>query len=335
MLQVTLGRTGITVNKNGFGALPIQRVASPGAEALLRRAYDGGIRFFDTARGYSDSEEKLGRALADVRDEVVLATKTGARTAADFRADLEKSLAFLQTDYVDILQFHNPPFCPLPGGEDGLYDAMLQAKTEGKVRWIGLTNHRLHVAEEAVRSGLYDVLQFPFSYLAGKPEQELITLCARHNIGFIAMKALAGGLITGAEAAYAWMAQHPHVLPIWGIQKPAELEEFLAFQENPPALTAALQAQIDADRADLTGRFCRGCGYCMPCPQGIEIMSCARMSPLLRRSPTAQWLTPHWQAEMAKITTCTHCGGCKTKCPYGLDIPTLLQENYRDYRTFL
>lgn len=335
MNVVTLGKTGITVPKNGFGALPIQRVGMEEAVAILRRAYEGGIRFYDTARSYTDSEEKLGRAFAGIREKVYIATKMPRFTVEDFQRDLETSLANLQTDYVDLCQFHNPPFCPKPGDGTGIYEAMLEAKAAGKVRHIGITNHRLSVAHEAIESGLYETLQFPFSYLATEKERELVELCREHNMGFIAMKSLAGGTINNAAAAYAYQAQFDNVLPIWGVQRMEELEEFISFQDTPPVLDAALRAVIDKDRKELAGSFCRGCGYCMPCPQGIEINSCARMSLMLRRAPTAWWLSPEWQEKMARIDTCIHCNQCASKCPYGLDTPALLAGNLKDYREVL
>ena len=334
METVRLGRTGLTVTKNGFGALPIQRVGMEEACRILRKAYEGGIRYFDTARAYSDSEEKLGCALHHVRENIVISTKTGAATAKEFWEHLNTSLKLLQTDYIDIYQFHNPAFCPRPGDGTGLYEAMLEAKERGMIRHIGITNHRLAVAEEAVKSGLYGTLQFPFSYLASEKEEALVNLCAAHDVGFICMKALAGGLITRSDAAYAYLAQYP-VAPIWGIQRETELDEFLSYQENPPALTPERKAFIAQERKELVGDFCRGCGYCMPCPAGIEINTCARMSLLLRRSPTANHLSEQGQAMMKKIEGCLHCGKCKSKCPYGLDTPALLQKNYEDYKTFL
>ena len=335
MANVTLGRTGITVNRNGFGALPIQRISLQESVKLLQKAYAHGINFFDTARAYSDSEEKLGAALSHVRDEIILATKTGQTTVEGFWKDLETSLSLLKTDHVDIYQFHNPAFCPKPGDGTGLYEAMLQAKEQGKIRFIGLTNHRLSVAREAVESGLYDTLQFPFSYLASEKEEKLVKLCKEKNVGFICMKALSGGLITRSDAAYAFLAQFENTLPIWGIQRESELDEFLSYMENPPQMTGEIQKLIEKDRLELAGEFCRGCGYCMPCPQGIEINTCARMSLLLRRSPAAGWLSPSGQEMMKKIESCLHCGLCSSKCPYGLDTPRLLEDNYKDYLTFL
>lgn len=335
MKTMTLGSTGITVNRNGFGALPVQRVSVEEAGRLLRKAFENGIRFFDTARSYSDSEMKIGLALSDVRDQIYIATKTPSTTVEGFWKDLETSLSLLKTDYIDIYQFHNPAFCPKPGDGTGLYEAMLEAKAQGKIRHIGITNHRLAVAEEAVDSGLYETLQFPFSYLASEKDEALVKRCAEKNVGFICMKALSGGLITRSDAAYAYLAQFPNTLPIWGIQRESELDEFLRYNDDPPRMTDALEAFIEAERVSLAGDFCRSCGYCMPCPAGIEINQCARMSLLLRRSPAANWLTPAWQEKMEKIEDCLHCGQCMQRCPYGLQTPDLLRRNLEDYRTFL
>ena len=334
MEMVRLGRTGLMVSKNGFGALPVQRVEKDAACKLLRRAYESGINYFDTARAYTDSEEKLGEALHDVRENIIISTKTMSTTVEGFWEQLKTSLSKLQTDYIDIYQFHNPSFCPKPGDGTGLYEAMLEAKEQGLIRHIGITNHRLAVAEEAVRSGLYETLQFPFSYLANEKEEALVRLCEEQDVGFICMKALAGGLITHSDVAYAYLAQFP-VAPIWGIQRESELDEFLSYNDNPPTLTSERLAYIEQERRDLAGDFCRGCGYCMPCPVGIEINTCARMSLLLRRSPTAGHLSEKGQAMMKKIENCLHCGQCSAKCPYGLDTPALLQKNYEDYNTFL
>ncbi len=330
-----LGKTGITTIQNAFGALPIQRVSDDEAVNILRRAYDGGMTYYDTARYYSDSEHKLGLAFKGMRDKLFIATKTGSVTAEGFWKDLETSLKELQTDYIDVYQFHNPAFCPRPGDESGIYDAMLKAREQGKVRHIGITNHRLAIAREAIESGLYETLQFPFSYLAGPKDIELVNMCKEADMGFIAMKALSGGLITNSKAAYAYIAQYDNVLPIWGIQRVSELDEWLSYIDNPPAMTDDVKAVIDADVSELSGEFCRGCGYCMPCPVGIEINTCARMSLMLRRAPSSAWLNETWQNNMAQIENCLHCNSCKSKCPYGLDTPSLLQKNLKDYKRVL
>jgi len=334
-MKLQLGHTGIEIEKNGFGCLPIQRISKEDAAYLLRKAADGGMNYFDTARAYSDSEEKLGYAFAGMREQVVIATKTMAQTGEALRKDLEASLKALNTGYIDVYQFHNPAFVPRPGGEDGLYDAALEAQVQGKIRHIAITNHRLAVAHEAIDSGLYALLQFPYSYLAGPQEQELVDKCQKNGMGFVAMKGMAGGLIRDGMAAAAWMAQQPGVVPIWGVQHEWELDQFLSCVREAPRLTPEYQAVIGKDRSELAGDFCRGCGYCMPCPMGIEINQCARMSLMLRRAPAAGWLSQEWQENMKRIEQCLHCGQCSSRCPYGLDTPRLLEENYRDYQTYL
>ena len=335
MDMVTLGSTGITVNKNGFGALPIQRISLEDAADLARKAYAAGITFFDTARAYSDSEVKLGEAFDGMREKVYIATKTMAQDVEGFWKDLETSLKNLRTDYIDIYQFHNPAFCPKPGDGTGLYEAMLEAKAQGKIRHIGITNHRLAVAHEAIESGLYETLQFPFCYLATEKDMEVEDACRKAGMGFIAMKALSGGLINNSRAAYAFEAQYENVLPIWGVQREKELDEFISYIENPPKMNKEIETLIEHDRKELIGEFCRGCGYCMPCPADIEINNCARMSLMLRRAPSDAWLTAEWQEKMKKIENCLHCNKCKNHCPYGLDTPALLQKNYEDYKKVL
>ena len=330
-----VGKTGIKTPQNAFGALPIQRVDDDTAVRILRKAYEGGMTYFDTARYYSDSEHKLGLAFSGMRDKVTIATKTGAVTADGFNKDLETSLRELATDHIDVYQFHNPAFCPKPGDESGIYDAMVRAKQEGKVLHIGITNHRLSVAKEAIESGLYETLQFPFSYLSGEQETELVDLCKENDMGFIAMKALAVGLITDSKAAFSFIAQFGNVLPIWGIQREEELDEWLSYMDNPPLMDDDIRKLIDNDRNELCGEFCRGCGYCMPCPAGIEINNCARMSLMLRRAPSSAWLNETWQKNMAQIENCLHCNACKSNCPYGLDTPSLLEKNLEDYKNVL
>ena len=335
MDTVILGKTEIVVNKNGFGALPIQRISDEEAVKIVRTAYDRGVTFFDTARFYTDSEHKLGLALSDVRSQVYISSKTAAVKPEDFWKDLDTTLTNLKTDYLDIYQFHNPSFCPKPGDDSGVYECMLEAKKQGKIRHIGITNHRLAVANEAIESGLYETLQFPFCYLATEDDIALVRACKEKDMGFIAMKALSGGLITNSAAAYAFEAQYDNVLPIWGVQRMSEMEEFLSYIDCPPQMTDEIRAVIEHDRKELMGEFCRGCGYCMPCPAGIEINNCARMSLMIRRAPSAAQLTPEMQAKMMKIEECLHCEQCMSKCPYHLNTPELLAKNLKDYKEIL
>lgn len=336
MRQITLGKTGITAPQNGFGALPIQRVDMETAVKILRKAYEGGMTYFDTARAYTDSEEKLGEAFGDgIREKIFIATKTQAKTPEDFWKDLETSLKNLRTDHIDLYQFHMVNQCYRPGDGTGMYECMQKAKENGKILHIGVTAHKLMVARQLIESDLYETLQFPLSYLSSDKELELVSMCRDHNMGYIAMKGLAGGLINRSDAAMAFMDQFDNVMPIWGIQKEKELDEWLSYMDSTPQLTGELKEFIDREKEELAGDFCRGCGYCMPCPMGIQINNCARMSLMIRRAPAKGWLSEHWQEEMAKIDTCINCRQCTTKCPYELSTPELLKKNYEDYKKVL
>ena len=334
MRNITLGMTGITTPQNAFGALPIQRVSLETAVKLLRRAHEGGMTFFDTARAYSDSEIKVGAAFEGMRDKVYIASKTKAKTPDQFRKDLDTTLTNLKTDYLDIYQFHCVSRCYAPGDGTGMYEAMIEAKKQGKIRHIGITAHLIAVAEEIAASGLYETLQFPFSYLASEREIALVRACEEKNMGFIAMKGLAGGLLTNSRACMAFMSQF-EALPIWGIQREEELDQWLSFFSEDVTLDEEISAFIEEDKKALQGDFCRGCGYCMPCTAGIQINQCARMSQLIRRAPSENFKGEFWQKEMAKIEDCVDCGLCKSKCPYGLDTPNLLRKNLADYRNII
>jgi predicted aldo/keto reductase-like oxidoreductase len=336
MEYTELGRTGLRVSRTAFGALPIQRVNLEQACTILREAYEGGITFFDTARGYSDSEEKIGCALSDVRSEIILATKSsGAGDKASLLERLEISLRHLRTDYVDLLQLHNPRTLPDPDDPDSLYGGLLEARRRGMARCIGITNHKLDSAIEAAQSGLYDTVQFPLSAISADRDLELIDVCRQQGVGLIAMKALSGGLLTDARLAFAALRQYDNVIPIWGIQRESELAEFLALEADPPPLDDEMQAAIEREKNELAGDFCRGCGYCLPCPVEIPIPMAARMAFLLRRSPSARLVSPEWQEQMRRIEDCLECGQCRERCPYELDTPALLKKMLQDYVAFV
>lgn len=334
MDKIRLGRTNLMVSKSSFGALPIQRVSFEEAKKILCKAYDNGINFFDTARAYSDSEEKIGYSLSDVRKNIIIATKTMAKDKKTLFEHLETSLKNLKTDYVDILQLHNPDKLPDTEDPDGLYAGLLEARSKGIVRFIGITNHKISSAMNAAASGKYDTIQFPLSSLSSEKDLELIAECKKRGIGLIAMKAMSGGLITNAASTFSFLRQFDNVVPIWGIQRESELDEFLAFEKNPPVLDEAMWAVINKDRAELAGDFCRGCGYCLPCPAGIEIPTSARITLLLGRAPYQGFLTDSFKEKMELINNCIECGHCRNNCPYKLDTPNLLKRELKNYNEF-
>ena len=332
MNTIRLGRSELMVTKTAFGALPIQRISTAEAVKLVRRAYEGGINYFDTANMYTDSEEKLGLALKDVREQVIISTKSAATDKQGAMAHIEQSLRHL--GYIDLFQFHNPAVLPDISDPNGAFAAALEMKEKGYIRHIGITNHRHHIAKAAIESGNFETLQFPFCYLATDVDLELVELCKQADMGFIAMKGLSGGLLNNAAACHAFMQQYENVVPIWGVQRMEELEQWLSLAETSGTMTEELKAVIEKDRAELAGSFCRGCGYCMPCPAGIEINNSARMNMLLRRAPYRPYLTDEWYEKMHRIENCIHCDSCKSRCPYGLDTPALLQYMLKDYDEF-
>ena len=318
-----LGNTGLTVTKPAMGCLPLQRCSVEDAVCLLQAAYEGGIRYFDTANAYTDSEKKIGLALSDVRKNIVLSTKSHARDKAGVLAHIENSLKMMRTEYIDLFQFHQVAEVPDIDDPEGAFAGALEAKQRGWIRHIGFTSHRVDVAEQCIATGNFETCQFPFSYISDERDSGLPEKCKKAGMGFIAMKGLAGGMLTNARACHAFMQQYDNVVPIWGIQKMEELQEWLAVAKENPSMDEELAEVIRKDRQELAGSFCRSCGYCMPCTVGIEIRNCARMNMLLRRSP--------WQQYM---TDCVNCRICVSKCPYGLDQPSLLKYMLKDYNEF-
>ena len=265
--KIRLGKTGLLVTKTAFGALPIQRISKADAVKLVRRAYDAGINYFDTANMYTDSEEKLGEALHDVRQNVVISTKSGGADKKTVQAHIEQSLRSLRTDYIDLFQFHNPAVLPDINDPDGPFAAALEAKQKGYIRHIGITNHRLKVAHEAIESGNFETLQFPFCYLATEKDLELVELCRQHDMGFIAMKGLSGGLLNNAEACYAFMQEHPDVVPIWGIQHEWELDQWLESDgPGPPHDAGAPGGDRPRPAGALAGTSAAPAGTACPAP---------------------------------------------------------------------
>lgn len=332
MEKIRLGRTNLMVSRSGFGGIPIQRLSSAEAEKIIRKAYDNGIAYFDTARLYTDSEEKIGRSLSDVRSNIHIATKSTSKTRKGVLADIQQSLKNLKTDYVDILQLHTPDPLPDPNDPESAYAGQVEAKKAGMTRFISITNHKYDNAVAAVKSGLYDTLQFPLSPISTERELAVIQLCKEHDIGIISMKGLAGGLINHAAPAFAFLRQYDNLLTLWGIDHEWQVDEFASLEKNQPALSDEMKEAIEKFRQDLAGDFCRGCGYCLPCPADIPIPMAARMPHHLKESPDSRLITEEWKEKMDRIEDCLDCGHCWENCPYELNTPELLKKALVLYR---
>jgi predicted aldo/keto reductase-like oxidoreductase len=335
MRNIELGDTGLVVSELGFGGIPIQRLSHHEAVTVVRRCLDLGITFVDTANAYTTSEERIGEAITGRRGDLILATKTQARDAQGVEKHLALSLERLGVETIDLYQFHcvseeeDYEKVVAPGGP---LDVVRQAQASGAVRHVGLTSHSMEIALKAVRSGHFETVMFPFNFIAAEAAEELIPLAMERGVGFIGMKPLAGGALDDATLAFKYLRQFPHILPIPGIERAAEIEEIVAIMEGPAEMTADEQAAIERMRSELGNRFCRRCGYCEPCPEGVSIQSLMILDSIIRRMPAANVFLDMAQT-VADADNCVECGECEEKCPYGLPIREMIQEHVELFHT--
>jgi predicted aldo/keto reductase-like oxidoreductase len=334
MITTRLGRTGLEVSRVGIGGIPLQRPPEAQAIQIVRRALELGINLIDTAAGYGDSEERIGKALVGRREQAIVATKSGRLSKAEATAELERSLKRLRTDVIDIWQLHNISDAVKYAqaiGPGGSLEAAREALQAGKIRHIGISSHNLDIAIEAVKSGLFETIQFPFNYVTREPEDELIPLAKEHDVGFIGMKPFAGGMLEDATLSIKYVLQFDSVVPDPGIQKVEEIEEIVAIVESGGwELTPQERQQIEARRAELGMQFCRQCGYCQPCPEGVQIsmvMITQGMWKLWPREIFYDWMG----RVIDGARNCVQCGECEEKCPYQLPIREMITESIAFY----
>ena len=328
-----LGKTGLVISEVGFGCIPIIRLGSEEAIHVLRYAFDKGINFFDTANAYHDSEQKIGKALHGFRDKVVLATKTGKRDAVGATEHIENSLRALQTDYLDLFQFHQVSKdgdwegITAPGGA---MEAVLKAKEQGKIRHIGITSHSYTMALKLIKTGIFTTMMFPFSFIEDSALGEMLSLIREQEMGFLAMKPFGGGVIDNAALAFKFLRQYPETIPIPGFDSVAYIDEVLSFYEHPNLVAEEDIALMEKYRHDLGSQFCRRCEYCQPCPNGVMITP-AMGYPILVKRMSPEVSIKFSKNPMESVALCTGCGECVTRCPYELPIPDILQRNYGMY----
>ena len=324
-----LGNTGLEVSEVGFGTIPIIRLSSEEAVRVLNRAYDRGITLYDTANMYLDSEEKIGRAFRDKRHQVVLATKTIRRDRKGAENDLDLSLQRLQTDYIDLYQFHQvsqeQDFQTLVGPE-GALEAVLRAREEGRVRHIGVTSHSLEMALKLIATGLFSTLQFPFNFIEERAALELHPAARQRGLGIIAMKPFAGGMLEDARLCFRFLRQWPDVIPIPGFDAVAGVDEVVALYRRENVVTAEDRKAMEERRQELGERFCRRCEYCQPCPQGVMITP-AMIYPVIAHRISPAIASTFSAKAMESVKNCIECGECHQRCPYGLPIPEMLKDH--------
>jgi predicted aldo/keto reductase-like oxidoreductase len=318
----------------GFGGIPIQRLTEPEAIRVVQRCLELGVTFLDTANGYTTSEERIGKALAGRQEPVVIATKTAARDRDTAREHLELSLRRLQVMAIDVWQFHNVSTLAAYEqvlGSGGAMETARWALAAGLVRHVGITSHSMEVALEAVRSGLFETVQFPFNFVTNEAAEELLTLAREHDVGFIAMKPLGGGMLSDANLAIKYLLQFDQVLPDPGIERVEEIEEIAAIVTGSWGLTPGERQAIEQIRDEVGTRFCRRCGYCEPCPEGVRVSLLMNLPSLMQRMPLARLSTGPLAEAVATGGQCIECGECEEKCPYLLPIREMLVEHIALY----
>ena len=329
MEEIRLGRTGLMVSRLGFGGIPIQRDTEEDAISVVKRCLSLGVTYIDTANGYTTSEERIGKAVAGRRDKVVIATKTGARTREDAEKHLALSLKRLQTDYIDIYQFHgvnNTKHLEAVLEPNGLLAFAEEAKKAGKVRHIGITSHQMDIAKKAIATDKFETIMFPFNVVTDEAATQLLPLARQHDVGFIAMKPLAGGMLDNAKICFKYLFQFSDVLPIPGIEKPQEIEEIVEILEKSPRMTSAEKAEMARMKQELGHRFCHRCDYCQPCTMNIPISTVLTSASFAKRLPEDRFFSDMVAKAMDAAAQCADCGDCEQRCPYQLPIREMLNE---------
>ncbi|MHB1417135.1 MAG: aldo/keto reductase [Chloroflexota bacterium] len=338
MRYTTLGKTGLRISVIGFGGIPIRRVGRSEAIQIVSRAVDLGVTFFDTARRYADSEEKMGEALVGRRDKVVLATKTREYGKEGAAADVEQSLRNLRTDYIDLYQIHNVSKSGdlarilAPGGA---VEALVEAKKAGKIGHIGVTSHSRDVAVDALKTGVFETLMLPFSFLEPEAEEKVLPLCRDLNIGFIDMKPFAGGALDTAVQCLKWVLNRGVTVTIPGIGALSELEEDVTVADTDWTVTARDEDLMESIKAEVGKTFCRRCDYCQPCTNDIPISEVLHSYSLLRRQGPSYMGNGRYEKTAAWVDSCTECRECEPRCPYGLAIPDLLRQRLEEIQATL
>jgi uncharacterized protein len=327
--KMRLGKTGLMVSRLGFGGIPIQRVTEDRAIAVVRRAMDLGINFFDTANGYTNSEARIGKAVSVKRESVILATKTQARTNEDLEAHVQLSLQRFGVDYIDLYQFHNvADLNTLDKILDrrGLITVLEKAKKQGIIKHIGITSHQMDTAKAAVKTGRFETIMFPFNFITAEPETELLPLARAQDMGFIVMKHLSGGALKDIKMAFKYLFQFPDILPIPGIERAAEIEEIVQLLNDRSPITPVERKKMEKVRLELGNKFCRRCDYCQPCTAEIPISMVLFTPHIMDDMPKQIWFSGPLAGLMDKAASCTDCGKCEERCPYHLPIREMMKE---------
>jgi predicted aldo/keto reductase-like oxidoreductase len=325
-----LGKTGLEVSLIGFGGIPIQRCKQWEVDEIVENLVEEGVNFIDTARAYTSSEKMLGEALKIWgRENFFLATKTPKLGYDDVMADVRTSLSELQTDHIDLYQFHNAKTMAAYEAimaADGGYAALRECQKQGLISHIGITSHSYEVLDRALDEGLFETIQFPYNFVENRGAQ-LFEKAKQKNVGVIVMKPLAGGAFMNPNYALRWVAANPNIsVLIPGMDSVKQVLENTAVGNQFVPLNAEERAAFEADANALGKTFCRRCGYCAPCSQGIDIPMQFIVEGYYRRYDLEEWALDRYRSFSANASDCIECGECEPRCPYNLPIREMLKK---------
>ena len=329
MEKVRFGKTGLMVSKVAFGGIPIMRISRTEAANLVRESINMGINFIDTAHGYTDSEEKIGDAIRGMkRENLIIASKGPGNDKKSFGEQIDLSLKRLGTDYIDIYQFHgisSPEKRDAIFAPGGAMEALDDAVKAGKVRFPAFSSHSLPISIELMKTEKFFVVQLPFNYIDKAAPDEAIPLAKKLDMGFIAMKPMGGGLLDDADLAFRYLMSFDSIVPDPGIEKIEEIRQIIKAVEKNQGLSEEDKKEIERQRTEFGPSWCHRCDYCQPCPQDIRISAALSMKSAFKRMP-AERARAFVGGAIEKARTCIECGECIKRCPYDLQIPSLLKE---------
>ncbi|MCX6383724.1 MAG: aldo/keto reductase [Actinobacteria bacterium] len=331
-----LGKTGLTVSSIAFGALQFARIDRKEAINLVHLAYDYGINLIDTAHNYPGSEEILGEALKNIRDKIYIITKSLSRNKKEFLNDFNMSLKKLNTDYIDIFMFHSiskeNEFELLKN--EGIIEALVKEKKKGKVRFIGFSCHNPQVIDRFYELDDFSTLMVPLNFMTGEyVQKQIYEKFEQFNIGLLAMKPFGGGRLADIELCFKFLRNYPKFIPVAGMQNLKELEENIKYLGQADLLNENDKEKIKKISQELGTKFCRQCGYCMPCPKNISITDVNFIKVYYKQMPMDKFYNMGLKEIVKTAKTCTECGECSEKCPFNLDVPAIIKENIEFYES--
>jgi len=349
-----LGKTNLQVSIVGFGGTWISEISMEEAKKVVRRAFDLGINYFDTAKLDGDSEEKIGAALEDVRDEAVIATKTGSRTKRESLQDVKSSLRRLKTNRLDIIQLHgidDEKTLKNATSPNGSLQTCKEARAKGLVDFIGITSHKPRVLVKAIETNEFDMVLVPLNMVTRQALEELIPTAKEHDIGVAVMKPLSAKTSKIITCLYhpslSLLSDEPELKALLGQDKNSmainalryvmaqdislvipglrSLEEVETAAKAGNEYTRLTQDEKRRFNFKLDWDYCRDCGHCMPCPQNIDIAAILRFNAFYDSYGLKNWAKKLYRGLEVGAEECTECGECTLKCPYRLPILEKLQ----------